>query len=272
MAAEPPFVRVEALAKRYVRRATVRGPAAVEALAGVDLTIERGAMLALVGQSGSGKSTLARCVALIEEPTSGHIWLDGVDTATLDAHARRLFRERVQLVFQDSASALSPRLTAVEIVSEPLDILRRGDRASRRRRSLELLETVGLSPSLASRRPLELSGGQRQRLAVARALAVEPRLLILDEAFTGLDASIQAQIAGLLDDLRRERDLTCLCISHDLALMAAVADEVAILFEGRVVERAPPARLFAAPGHPHARALVAAVPVPPFWPRPEAAR
>src|SRR5450432_3510144 len=114
MAAEPTLVRVEALAKRYVRRATVRGPAAVEALAGVDLTIDRGAMLALVGQSGSGKSTLARCLALIEEPTSGHIWLDGVDTATLDAPARRVFRERVQLVFQDSASALSPRLSAVE--------------------------------------------------------------------------------------------------------------------------------------------------------------
>ncbi|HEV7501984.1 MAG TPA: ATP-binding cassette domain-containing protein, partial [Vicinamibacteria bacterium] len=181
MAAEPPLVRVEALAKRYVRRATVRGPAALVALASVDLTIERGAMLALVGQSGSGKSTLARCLALIEEPTSGHIWLDGVDISTLDGAARRTFRERVQLVFQDSASALSPRLTAAEIVAEPLDILRRGDRASRGRRSLELLETVGLSPSLASRRPLELSGGQRQRLAIARALAVEPRLLILDE-------------------------------------------------------------------------------------------
>jgi peptide/nickel transport system ATP-binding protein len=272
MAAEPPLVRVEGLTQAYVRRAAVRGRSTVEALAGVDLAIERGALIALVGASGSGKSTLARCIALLEEPAGGRIWLEGVDVSSLDSAGRRAYRERVQLVFQDAASALSPRLTAVEIVAEPLAILRRGDRRTRRRRALELMEMVGLVAGLAERRPLDLSGGQRQRLALARALAVEPRLLILDEAFTGLDASIQAQIASMVEDLRRERGLTCLCISHDLALMSVIADEVAILFEGRVVERAPAARLFARPEHPHTRALVAAVPSLPDWPRPAAAR
>ena len=179
--------------------------------------------------------------------------------------ALRAFRERVQLLFQDSAAALSPRLTASEIVSEPLEILGRGDAAQRRRRALELMETVGLSSAEADRRPLDLSGGQRQRLAIARALALKPRLLILDEAFAGLDASIQAQVAAVLQDLRRREGLTYLCISHDLALMSVFADEVAILFEGRIVERAEAARLFAAPAHPHTRALVAAVlSVPPL--------
>jgi ABC-type dipeptide/oligopeptide/nickel transport system ATPase subunit len=171
----------------------------------------------------------------------------------------------VQLLFQDSAAALSPRLTATEIVSEPLEILGRGGRDERRRRALLLMETVGLASVLADRRPLDLSGGQRQRLAIARALAVKPRLLILDEAFAGLDASIQAQVAALLHDLRLREGLTYLCISHDLALMSVFADEVAIMFEGRIVERAEAAQLFAAPAHPHTRALVAAVPsVPPL--------
>jgi ABC-type oligopeptide transport system ATPase subunit len=261
---DAPLVCIRGLTKRYRRRASGRG-ATVDALAGVDLTIERGRAVALVGESGSGKSTLARCLAGQEEPTSGEICFDGALVWSLRGAARRAFRESVQLLFQDSAAALSPRLTASEIVSEPLEILGRGDRAQRRRRALELMETVGLSPAEAERRPLELSGGQRQRLAIARALAVKPRLLILDEAFTGLDASIQAQVAALLQDLRGREGLTYLFISHDLALMSVTADEVAIMFEGRIVERAEAARLFAAPAHPHTRALVAAVPsVPPL--------
>jgi ABC-type oligopeptide transport system ATPase subunit len=261
---DAPLVRIRGLTKRYRRRASGRG-ATVDALAGVDLTIERGRAVALVGESGSGKSTLARCLAGQEEPTSGEIRFDGALVWSLRGAARRAFRESVQLLFQDSAAALSPRLTASAIVSEPLEILGRGDRAQRRRRALELMETVGLSPAEAERRPLELSGGQRQRLAIARALAVKPRLLILDEAFTGLDASIQAQVAALLQDLRGREGLTYLFISHDLALMSVSADEVALMFEGRIVERAEAARLFAAPAHPHTRALVAAVPsVPPL--------
>jgi peptide/nickel transport system ATP-binding protein len=261
---DEPLVHIRGLTKRYRRRASGRA-APVDALAGASLTIERGRIVALVGESGSGKSTLARCLAGQEEPTSGEIRFDGALVPSLRGAARRTFRESVQLLFQDSASALSPRLTASEIVSEPLEILGRGDRSQRRRRALELMETVGLSPEEAERRPLELSGGQRQRLAIARALAVKPRLLILDEAFAGLDASIQAQVAAVLQDLRAREGLTYLCISHDLALMSVFADEVAILFEGRVVERAEAARLFAAPAHPHTRALVAAVlSVPPL--------
>jgi len=261
---DEPLVTIRGLTKRYRRRAAASS-APVEALAGVDLTIERGRVLALVGESGSGKSTLARCLVRLEEPTSGEIHYEGTEVCSLRGEALRAFRERVQLLFQDSAAALSPRLTASEIVSEPLEILGRGDAAQRRRRALELMETVGLSSAEADRRPLDLSGGQRQRLAIARALALKPRLLILDEAFAGLDASIQAQVAAVLQDLRRREGLTYLCISHDLALMSVFADEVAILFEGRIVERAEAARRYAAPAHPHTRALVAAVlSVPPL--------
>jgi len=255
---DEPLVTIRGLTKRYRRRAGASS-APVEALAGVSLTIERGTVLALVGQSGSGKSTLARCLAGQEEPDAGEIRFRGEDVSSLRGAARRAFRESVQMIFQDSAVALSPRLTASEIVGEPLEILGRGGRAEQRRRVFSLLEAVGLSSAEADRRPLDLSGGQRQRLAIARALAVNPRLLILDEAFAGLDASIQAQVAALLQDLRAREGLTYLCISHDLALMSVFADEIAILFEGRIVERAEAARLFAAPGHSHTRALVAAV-------------
>ena len=259
MEAEPPLVRVSGLTKRYPGRGGRRAPA-VEALAGIDLTLTRGSDLALVGQSGSGKSTLARCLARLEEPTSGQIWFDGTDLLSLRGRRLLPFRERIQLILQDSATALDPRLRAAEIVSEPLEVLGRGDRRERRRRALELMETVGLPAAWAERRPLELSGGQRQRLAIARALAVKPQLLILDEAFAGLDASIQAQIASLLRDLQGRHGLTYLYVSHDLVLMGLLADEVAIMFEGRIVEQGAVARIFTDPRHPHTRALLAAVP------------
>jgi ABC-type glutathione transport system ATPase component len=255
MEVDQPILRVRGLAKRHVRRRTSEP---VEALRGVDLTIARGGTLALVGQSGSGKSTLARCVARLEEPSAGEVWFEGVDLLALSGRRLRPFRERLQLVLQDSAAALDPGLTALEIVSEPLDVAGRGGRRERRARATELMENVGLPATVSDRRPLDLSGGQRQRLAIARALALEPRLLILDEAFAGLDASIQAQIAVLLEDLRGRHGLTYLYVSHDLPLMAALAAEVAILFEGRIVEHGAASRLFADPQHPHTRALVAA--------------
>jgi len=186
---DEPLVRIRGLSKRYARRVAGRS-APVDALAGVDLSIERGTVVALVGQSGSGKSTLARCLARQEEPTRGEIRFDGADVAALRGAALRAFREHVQLLFQDSAAALSPRLTATEIVSEPLEILGRGAAAQRRGYALELMETVGLPSAIADRRPLDLSGGQRQRLAIARALLKNAPILILDEATSHLDTEI----------------------------------------------------------------------------------
>jgi ABC-type glutathione transport system ATPase component len=267
MAAEEPLVRARGVTRRYAPRGARRGAPPVEALAGVDLTIARGATVALVGQSGSGKSTFARCLARLEDVTSGEIRFEGTDLVPLRGRQLFPFRERIQLVLQDSATALDPRMSAVEIVAEPLGILRRADRTERRRRALELMETVGLPGAWAGRRPLELSGGQRQRLAIARALAVEPRLLILDEAFSGLDVSIQAQIAALLRDLRGRHGLTYLYISHDLALMSVLAAEVAIMFEGRIVEHGEAARVFAEPRHSHTKALAAAVAAAPLPPK-----
>jgi peptide/nickel transport system ATP-binding protein len=261
---EEPLLRVRALRKDHRPRGRRPGTGA---LAGVDLDVGGGAALALVGRSGAGKSTLVRCIARLEDPTGGTIVFEGADVLGLRGPALRAFRERVQLVLQDSAAALDPLLSAADIVAEPLDILGRGTRGGRARRARELMETVGLSPDWAGRRPAQLSGGQRQRLAIARALAVAPRLLILDEAFAGLDASVQARLAALLLDLRARHGLTLLFVSHDLALMAAVAEEAAVMEEGRIVERGPVHALFAAPAHSATRTLVDAVaPVPPLEP------
>ncbi|HEY7508664.1 MAG TPA: ABC transporter ATP-binding protein [Vicinamibacteria bacterium] len=248
------LLAVRGLTKVYPRRRGGR----VEALRGVDLTVGRRRALALVGQSGSGKSTLARCVARLEEATSGEVWFEGVELLSRRGRALRPWRERLQLVLQDSATALDPRHDAAAIVREPLDALGRGTPAERRARAAELMEKVGLPAACAARRPRELSGGERQRLAIARALAVRPALLVLDEAFAGLDVSVQAQVARLLDDLRARDGLTYLHVSHDLALMAEVADDVAVLCEGRVVEAGPAQDVLRHPQHPHTRALVAA--------------
>ncbi len=200
-------------------RGLIKNYGAVRALDGVDLTIAVGGTTALAGQSGSGKSTLARCLARLERPDAGEI------TGT----------ESVQLVFQDAAGSLNPRMRAAEIVAEPLAI--RGiPRAERRRRALELMAQCGLSPDSAERFPFEFSGGQRQRLAIARALTLEPELLILDEALSGLDLSIQAQISNLLADLQEARGLTYLHITHDLTLARRVADHIAVMHRGRITE------------------------------------
>jgi len=256
-----PLLRVRGLRKTLVqRREWSREKFLVHALNGVDLSLTEGQTLAVVGESGSGKSTLARCIALLERPAAGEIWFCGQDV--LAAPREELFpiRAQIQMIFQDPAAALNPRFTAAEIIAEPLQIHRRGSQKEQRGRAVELMELVGLSPAWARRKPLEFSGGQRQRLAIARALALEPRLLILDEALSALDPPIQAQVINLLLELQKSRRLSYLYITHDLSAVRCLADEVAILARGRIVERASTAALFSHPRRPETQALLAAVP------------
>jgi len=237
------WVRVESLSKAFGGRPALRA---------VSLRLARGRTLGLVGPSGSGKSTLARCLAGFETPDDGTISLDGVPLAR--AHGL----PPVQLIFQEAAASLNPRFTAAEIIAEPLAIARRGTAASRRKAAGDWLVTVGL-PREAMRKPaLAFSGGERQRLAIARALAAEPKLLILDESLSGLDIVLQAQLAALLGRLRAQFGLTVILITHDLALAAWVSEDIAVMDRGEIVEHAPAAELLSAPRHPRTREMLAA--------------
>ncbi len=261
MRAADALLRVRGLRKTFVqKREWSREKFLVHALEGVDLSLSEGQTLAVVGESGSGKSTLARCIALLEKPTAGEIWFGGQDVRAASKEELFPVRAQIQIVFQDPAAALNPRFTAAEIIAEPLRIHCRGRPREQRARALELMELVGLSAGWASRKPLEFSGGQRQRLAVARALALEPKLLILDEALSALDPPIQAQIINLLLELQKSRRLSYLYITHDLSAVGCLADEVAVLARGRIVERAPIAELLSHPQQRETQALLAAVP------------
>jgi ABC-type glutathione transport system ATPase component len=218
--------------------------------------LEQGRTLGLVGPSGSGKSTLARCVALIESPTSGEIRFEGRDLRAANRRERSARRSAVQLIFQDPAASLNPRFTAGEVIAEPLVIQNRGIHGTRTKRVCELMEMVGLPPARIDTPALEWSGGERQRLAIARALAVEPKLLILDESLSSLDLSVRGQIANLLIDLKERRGLTYILISHELALVASLADEIAVMEYGTVVEQAPVSQLLTNPRHSCSRALL----------------
>jgi len=230
----------------------------------VELEIRPGTTLALVGESGSGKSTLARCLARLERIDSGEIWFEGREVTSLRGEPLRLLRREIQVVFQDPASALNPRFSVAEIVEEPLVIQGICSGRERRRRALDLMEQVGLPRVVSGRLPLELSGGQRQRLAIARALALEPKFLIFDEALSGLDLSIQAQLINLLLDLQASRSLTYLFISHDLGVVAGIADDVAVLHQGKIVEKARAADLFRGAQQPIARSLLNSIPSVPW--------
>jgi len=255
------LVRIERLTKWYVqRRALTRAEFTVHALDDVSLTIYPGATLALVGESGAGKSTLGRCLALLEKPTSGEIWFEGKDLLKLDRKELFPIRRQIQMIFQDPASALNPGMTAGEIIAEPLAIHREGTNAQRRERARELMEQVGLPASAKDKRPLEFSGGQRQRLAIARALALEPKLIILDEALSSLDLANQELILKLLADLQVAHSLTYLHISHDLRLVSEFADEVAVMHDRRIVEQQPAAELFIRPRSRYTQGLLAAMP------------
>jgi peptide/nickel transport system ATP-binding protein len=230
----------------------------VRALEGVDLKLRAGSTLALIGASGSGKSTLARCLACLERPNSGEIWFGSTNLAALSNRQLIPFRRQIQMIFQDPGSSLNPRFNAVEIISEPLLTITPGDRKQSRDRALELMELVGLQPDWGRRLPHQFSAGQRRRLAIARALALEPRILILDEALTGLDLPIQAQIADLLQGLQARLSLSYLYISHDLGMSSRLADEVIVLHQGKIVETTSPSELLENPQSLPANNLVRA--------------
>jgi ABC-type glutathione transport system ATPase component len=233
--------------------------ASITALNDVDLTIPTGAAVGLIGPSGSGKTTLARCIAGVERPDSGEVWLDGNNLYSMPKSAFRELRRSVQLIFQDAAMPFNPRMTLEEIVAEPLRLggstLKQG-----RERSHDLLEQVGLSRQWAGRRTAELSGGQRQRVAIARAMAADPSVLILDESLSGLDLLTQAHVIEVLLRLRQAASISYLFISHDLRLAGRIATEIAVIDEGRIVERGRTRELLTSPAHPCTQSLVDAIP------------
>ncbi|HXI04433.1 MAG TPA: ATP-binding cassette domain-containing protein, partial [Candidatus Saccharimonadales bacterium] len=235
--------------------------ATVRAVDGIDLDVREGETLALVGESGSGKTTTGRCILRLIEPTAGSIRFMGEDFLSLKGADLRRMRRHIQIIFQDPFSSLNPRMTIGSTLAEPFAIHRLARGAGRKEKVAELLSMVGLDPSAASRFPHELSGGQCQRVGFARALALRPRLVVCDEPVSSLDVSIQAQMINLLQELQEKLGLAYLFIAHDLRLVERIADRVAVMYWGRIVESAPTGRLFSDPRHPYTRALLESIPV-----------
>ena len=255
----PDILTADAVSKTFpARRRTVL------AVDRVSFSLARGHVLGIVGESGSGKSTLANLLVRAERPSAGRILFHGKDIAGLNRTGLKAFRRSVQMIFQDPFASLDPRFTVARTVAEPLVIHRMGDRAGRRRRVIDALEAAELKPGAAflDRLPHQLSGGQRQRVAIARALVVDPEIVIADEPVSMLDVSARAGVLDLLRTLVRERGLGMAFVTHDLSLISSICSEVAVVYQGRIVETGPPAALISSPLHPYTRALIAAIPVP----------
>jgi oligopeptide transport system ATP-binding protein len=256
-----PLLEVQELVKEFPGRGGLfRPPSVVRAVDGVSFSIEKGETFSLVGESGCGKTTTGRCVIRLIEPTSGRIHFKGDDLRALSVRDLRRARRSFQIVFQDPYSSLNPRMRVGEIVEEPLIIHRVGTRLERAARVRDLFELVGLDVSLVRRYPHEFSGGQRQRIGMARALALQPSLIVCDEPVSALDVSVQAQVVNLLLDLQQRLGLTYLFIAHDLRLVRQISDRVAVMYRGRLLEVGPAERLFAAPVHAYTKALLSAIP------------
>ncbi len=258
-----PLLQVRGLVKHFPAPGALLGSnAVVHALDGVDLEIAPGELVAVVGESGSGKTTLARCILGLARPTSGEIRFHDEEVTHLRGAARREFRRRVQPIFQDPYASLDPRWSIARTIREPLDAFGIGTSAHREATVDRLLDRVGLSSRLGTRRPHELSGGQRQRVGIAAALALDPELIVADEPVSALDVSVQAQILNLLSELQRDLGLAMILITHNLAVVEHICDRASVLYLGRLAEEGPIERLFRAPEHPYTKALMAAIPYP----------
>jgi ABC-type oligopeptide transport system ATPase subunit len=255
-----PLLEVRHLVKHFVRGGWLQERSVVRAVDGVSFSIDEGETFGLVGESGSGKSTTGRCILRLIEPSSGEVLFKGEDVLAFNAGRMRAARREMQMVFQDPYSSLNPRMRAREIIEEPLVIHKMGSRPERLTRVRELFEVVGLDPSELERFPHEFSGGQRQRIGLARALALNPSLVIADEPVSALDVSVQAQVVNLLMDLQQRFGLTYLFIAHDLRLVRHICRRIAVMYLGRIVETGDSASIFANPQHPYTQALLSAIP------------
>ncbi|WP_457811179.1 ABC transporter ATP-binding protein [Sinorhizobium meliloti] len=259
-----PLLQVEKLVKHYPLGGGIfkKVPPVVRAVEDVSFTVNAGETLCIVGESGCGKSTIARLLMRLVDPTGGRVLLEGNDIASLNKNELRDWRRRMQMVFQDPYSSLNPRLTAGQIITEPVENFERLNRRKREDLAAALLRKVGLSPEIMHRLPSELSGGQSQRLGIARALSLKPSIIIADEAVSALDVSVQAQILNLLMDLQEETGIAFVFISHDLGVVEHIGHRVAVMYLGRIIELATCEALFAKPIHPYTEALIAAAPIP----------